>query len=163
MANTRLERTPRVTNTPIFQRRKLDPLLLNSSADPANIMKRKQQAPMKSCTITTSHASAGREQPPPAWDNLVSRRRRPQVKTPLTYKDDTKGHLILWLTCTQLDYDLTMTARQLLAWTQQAGKHQPCSEYNANRNTRLTRRGGTWLTFARQAGASTEPGAHQNI
>ncbi|EOB04655.1 hypothetical protein Anapl_15297 [Anas platyrhynchos] len=60
--------------------RKLDPLLLNSSADPANIMKRKQQAPMKSCTITTSHASAGREQPPPAWDNLVSRRRRPQVR-----------------------------------------------------------------------------------
>lgn len=162
MANTRLERAPRVTNTPIFQRRKLDPLLLNSTADPANIMKRKQQAPMKSCTITTSHASAGREQPPPAWDNLVSRR-WPQMKTPLTYKDDTKGHLILWLTCTQLDYDLTMTARQLLAWTQQAGKHQPCSEYNANRNTRLTRRGGTWLTFARQARASTEPGAHQNI
>lgn len=59
MGNTRLERTPRVTNTPSFQLRKLSSFLSNSSAHPTNTGKSKQQALVESCTAATTHTPAG--------------------------------------------------------------------------------------------------------
>lgn len=81
---------------------KLPSFLLNSSAHPANIVKTKQQAVVKSCTAATASTWADWEQPAPGPRQLGQQGKvRHQVKISLSYKANAKGPGALQTLCKQ--------------------------------------------------------------